>query len=281
MKKHQLEKLKERLDELNETISASEHRDNDPVSLAWTYDDPADQELAALVAACVAYGRVSLVRDAGRRIMAPLGTSPTQTLLSLDLLDLERAYEGYVYRMTKGEDVVDLLWGARSVIDEFGALEDGYKQSAAKTHIERASDFVQLIRGRRARKNLERGLKYLLTDPADGSTAKRLHLFFRWVGRGPDELDLGLWESLDARDLVMPLDTHTSRICRYIGLLERKSLDSKAAQEVSRNLSKLAPEDPLIYDFPICHLGISGGCIHKRSDEHCPKCPLDTICTLE
>lgn len=281
MKKHQIQKLKERLDDLNETISASEHRDNDPVSLAWSYDDPADQELAALVAACVAYGRVSLVRDAGKRIMTPLGAAPAQALLALDLTDLEQAYEGYVYRMTKGGDVVDLLWAARSVIDEFGSLEGGYTQSAAKTHIARASDFVQMLRGRRARRNLERGLKYLLTDPADGSTAKRLHLFFRWVGRGPDELDLGLWKSLDARELVMPLDTHTSRICRYIGLLTRKSTDSKAALEVSKNLLLLEPDDPLVYDFPICHLGISGGCVHKRSDEHCPKCPLDTICTLE
>ena len=194
--------------------------------------------------------------------------------------DLKRMYEGFVYRMTRGDDLVDVLWGARAMIEAHGSLEGGYLAMDGETHMERAAQWVETIRGGRVREEIKRGLVYFLTNPADGSTAKRLQLFFRWMGRGPDGIDLGCWESLDPSELIMPLDTHTSRICRYIGLLSRKTIDLRAAIEVSERLRVLDAEDPLRYDFPICHLGISGGCIHKRSEEHCPQCPLEPICTL-
>lgn len=272
--------LSRTLDELIEHVDPTEHRANDPVELVWSYDDPRDQELAALCAASVAYGRVALVRDAGRRIMEVLGDAPVEALLHLDLEDLEQAFEHYVYRMTRGADVVDLLWGARALYEEYGSLDAAYGAMEGDDHLTRASHFVQALRAGRARQEVTRGLKYLVSDPADGSASKRLHLFFRWVGRGPDAIDLGIWEHLDAADLIMPMDTHTSRICRYIGLCARKSVDGKAALEVTRNLRRLDADDPLRYDFAICHLGISGGCIHRRSEEHCPTCPLDTICAL-
>lgn len=272
--------LIDRLEALVEHVDAATHRQNDPVSLVWSYGDDADRELAALVAASVAYGRVALVRDAGRRIMEPLGPCPMETLLNLEAEELGLMYEDYVYRMTRGEDVVDMLWGIRGMVEKHGSLREGYLAQPGDTHLERASAWIEAIRAGRLREECERGLKYLLTNPGEGSTAKRMHLFFRWVGRGPDEIDPGLWEELDPADLIMPLDTHTSRLCRYLGLCTRKATDLKTAVEVTESLKKLDAADPLRFDFPLCHLGISGGCIHKRSEEHCPKCPLDGLCTL-
>ena len=275
-----IQRLRRRLDDLSEKIDAATHRKNDPVSLAWSYTHEADQELAALVAASVAYGRVALVRDAGKRIMAPLGPSPMETLLALEPGELSTIYEGYVYRMTRAEDVVDMLCGVRQMVANHGSLHDGYLSQDGETHLERASGFIRELREGRLRPDCERGLKYLLTDPGDGSTAKRMHLFFRWVARPKDAIDLGLWEDVSAADLIMPLDTHTSRLGRYLGLCSRKATDLKTAIEVTESLKRLDPDDPLRFDFPLCHLGISGGCIHKRSEEHCPSCPLEALCLL-
>lgn len=274
--------LKQTLEDLLEQIDWTAHRARDPVELVWRYEEDADRELAALCASAVAYGRVALVKDAGERIMAPLGESPALGLRALSLQDLRAAYDGYVYRMTRGEDVVDLLWGARALIEEHGSLAAAYAAQPGPGHLTRASHLVQALRAGRVREGVERGLKYLVSDPADGSACKRLHLFFRWMGRGPDAIDPGCWrEVLEASELIMPLDTHTSRICRYIGLTDRKSVDGKAAAQVTAALRELDPDDPLRYDFAICHLGISGGCIHRRSPDHCPDCPLDAICALE
>lgn len=273
--------LRERLDALVEVFDAREHRDNDPISLVWEYSDPADQELVALLASGVAYGRVALVRDAGRRAATPLGPAPASTLLGLSDDDLTDIYDGYVYRMTRGADVADLLAGCRDLIATHGSLHASYAAQSGSDHVERASNWVKAIRAGRIRPELERGLRYLLPDPGDGGACKRLHLFFRWVARGPDEIDLGIWPTPAANELLMPLDTHTARMCRYIGLSVRKTTNGIAAKEVADALRLLDPDDPLRFDFPLCHLGISGSCIHVRSDAHCPSCPLDPICTLE
>lgn len=266
-------------------------RDQDPVGIPWRYDRPADREVASLVTACLAYGQVELLRDAAKRALEPLGPTPAARLQSRGVP--AEAYDGFTYRMTKGPDLVDLLEAIRSALTEHGSLEAVYAGRVSTSgfsdddadptalHRQRASAFVRWLRSARRRAELARGFTYLLPDPADGSACKRLHLFFRWMVRGPDGVDMGLWDAADPSELLMPLDTHTSRLCRYIGLTDRKSVDGKMARIVTRRLRELDPQDPVKYDFALCHLGISEDCIHTRSEEHCPGCPIEAICTLD
>jgi uncharacterized protein (TIGR02757 family) len=257
------------------------HRENDPVELSWHYDRPADREVVALLSSCLAYGRVELLKQSIREVLAILGPHPAHTLRKFDRVAVADRLDGFVYRMTRASDVVDLLHGVSGALQRFGSLEDLYATSEAQSHLGRASAFVRFLREHRWRDEVARGFRYLLPDPADGSSCKRLHLFFRWVGRGCDGVDLGLWDAVSADELIMPLDTHTSRLCRYIGLTSRKTVDGKMAQQVTESLKLLDPDDPLRYDFALCHLGISQSCIHERSEEHCPTCPIETICQLE
>jgi uncharacterized protein (TIGR02757 family) len=278
------EKLKPVLEDLLQDCDYAARRAHDPVEFAWTYPDSLDREFVALLSSCLAYGRVSLLKKGVREVLDVLGARPSLALSELGLDALETRLGGFVYRMSKGADVVDLVAAITALQQEFGSIEQAYwardAERAAATHLERSSRLVRRLWAARVRPKLTRGFRYLLPDPADGSTCKRLHLFFRWMGRGPDGIDLGLWESLSPSELIMPLDTHTSRLCRYLGMTERKSTDLKAALEVTRSLALMDPEDPLKYDFALCHLGISGGCIHRRSEEHCPTCPIESMCTL-
>ncbi len=268
------------LDRLLEERDPTWERQNDPVELVWRYDRPEDREVVALIASSLAYGQVELLKDAIDRALAPLGAHPARRLRR-DPMAAADELDDFVYRMTRGPDLVDLFAAIGRNLAEFGSLEAVYDASDADDHLERASEFVGRLREARVRDDLQRGFRYLLPDPADGSACKRLHLFFRWVGRGPDGVDLGLWSAVDASELMMPLDTHTGRICRYIGLLDRKSIDGKAVRLVTDRLRELDAEDPVKYDFALCHLGISESCIHERSEEHCPSCPIEPICTLQ
>jgi len=251
----------------------------DPVGIVWSYDTDADREIAALIVSCLAYGQVDLVRRAAGDALARMGDSPRRFVEETPRSALPGPFEGFVYRMTRGADLADLVAGIAAMIAEHGSLAAGYAAQPGGHH-ERASAFVRKLRAGRLRVDCARGLRYLLVDPADGSAAKRLHLFFRWVARGPDDVDLGIWDEPEASELVMPLDTHTSRLCRYLGLTERKSADGKAARQVTESLRLLDPDDPLRFDFALAHLGISGRCIHRRSPEHCPNCPIERVCTL-
>ncbi|MFU8802767.1 MAG: TIGR02757 family protein [Bradymonadaceae bacterium] len=252
----------------------------DPVGFVWDYDDPADREVVALISSCLAYGRVDLLRNAIAQVLAPIGPSPATFLQESSREELSTLHSSFVYRMTRGPDIADLLAGIAKVLHDHGSLEAGYAHGYDDDHLHAASAFVRALRAGRLREELQRGFAYLLPDPAAGSACKRLHLFFRWVVRGPDEVDAGLWERPAPSELRMPLDTHTSRLCRYIGLTARKTADGRAVEEVTQALSRLDPDDPLRYDFALCHLGISGRCIHRRSPLHCPGCPIEHICTL-
>ena len=58
-------------------------------------------------------------------------------------------------------------------------------------------------------------------------------------------------------DLLIPLDIHVARISREMGLLNRSSNDFKAVLELTENLKKLDPNDPVKYDFAMFGYGVN------------------------
>ena len=85
----------------------------------------------------------------------------------------------------------------------------------------------------------------------------RLNMFLRWmVRKDMSGIDFGLWNTIPASSLMLPLDVHTGNVGRKLGLLTRKSNDWKAVQEISNSLRKFDPKDPIKYDFALFGLGV-------------------------
>jgi uncharacterized protein (TIGR02757 family) len=99
-----------------------------------------------------------------------------------------------------------------------------------------------------------------IASPAAGSAAKRLHLFLRWMVR-PNRrgVDLGIWSHLPKSALSCPLDVHSGRVARGIGLLQRKQNDALAVKELDQALRLIDPEDPARLDYALFGLGIEAG----------------------
>ena len=74
-------------------------------------------------------------------------------------------------------------------------------------------------------------------------------------GRKPP-VDLGIWDFMQPKDLLIPLDVHVARISREMGLLQRKSNDFKAVIELTERLREFCPEDPVKYDFAMFAFGV-------------------------
>jgi uncharacterized protein (TIGR02757 family) len=123
-----------------------------------------------------------------------------------------------------------------------------------------------------------RGLAHLFPDPARGGASKRQMLLLRWMVRGPDGLDFGLWKEVPSSALTIPLDTHIARVSRRIGLTQRRTLGWRTAKDITDSLKLLDPADPIKYDFALCHLGMSGACPPRLTVEHCRRCPLSAGC---
>ena len=261
------------------------HRDpavlmgGDPIELPHRYDDAQDIEVAALLCAALAYGRVDLFKPRLAALLAALGPSPAQTARNSTLVELQRLARGFSYRMTGPRDVAALLFGAGAMLREHGSLGNCFgKHFRAHGSLREAlGAFVDELLS--VVPSPSRRLKHLLPHPSRGSACKRMNLFLRWMVRGPDGVDFGLWrDEVPASALLVPLDTHVHRIGRFIGLTRRKDLSWKTAEDVTRKLRTLDACDPVRYDFALSHLGISGSCASRKDQRRCAGCPLKPVC---
>ncbi len=259
---------------------------SDPVEFPRRYRAQADVEIAALLASSLAYGRVDLFRPRIEQVLRGMGTSPGDFTASLTPARARKLLGGFVYRFNLGADVGALLFGARAMLRQHGTLEGAFvaQRRADESWPTTLSRFTHALRQRgdspalRAALGPPRALSHLLPHPVGTGASKRLNLFLRWLVRGPDAIDLGLWRRVSPAQLVIPLDTHVARISTWLGLTRRKTIDWKAAEDVTASLRQLDAGDPVRYDFALCHFGMSGACPVRPRAENCRRCPLRSVC---
>jgi hypothetical protein len=87
-----------------------------------------------------------------------------------------------------------------------------------------------------------------------------------------DGVDPGGWTSVPTRQLVVPLDTHTIRMGKCLRLTRRATPGWKMAAEITAALRVHDPDDPVRYDFALCHLSMMGACGFDtaRGSAQCP-----------
>jgi uncharacterized protein (TIGR02757 family) len=87
-----------------------------------------------------------------------------------------------------------------------------------------------------------------------------------------DAVDLGAWSRVPASKLVVPLDTHVIRLGKCLRLTARVTPGWKMAAEITDALRALSPDDPVRYDFSLCHIGMAGMCGYgtARGNWYCP-----------
>ncbi len=280
------ELIRPALDNLLAETDAAARMRGDPVELPHRYSDPRDVEVAALLSAALAYGRVDLFKPRLAALLDALGPAPAAVAMNSTPAELLRRARGFEYRMTDGRDVACLLVGAGAMLREHGTLgaafaahyrASGTLRGALGAFVDElcAPDFTAVT----GRARPTRRLKHLLPHPGRGSACKRLNLFLRWMIRGPDGVDFGLWRRhVPPSALVVPLDTHVHRIGRFIGLTRRNDLSWTTAEDVTSRLRALDAQDPVRYDFALSHLGISGTCASRKDARRCSGCALKPIC---
>ncbi len=264
---------------------------HDPIELPRRFADaPRDAEVVGLVAAALAYGRVSLFKPKLEAFTAGLGKRPARTLRAASPKKLLALAAPLDYRLTRPADAAAVLFAIARALDEWGSLEAAF---AAHDEEPEPEDTVAALGGLVAwlRETAlaapkliggaisSRRVKHLLPDPF-GGPCKRLHLWLRWMVRppGPGSVDLGLWSHPSPARLLMPLDTHIARVAERIGLTERKTFTLPVAREITAALRRLDPDDPVRFDFALCHLGASGLCPARPVEEACSGCSFRPIC---
>ncbi|HJV47759.1 MAG TPA: TIGR02757 family protein [Geothrix sp.] len=271
--------LKTRLDGLCARYDTAEALEKDPFCVILAYESPMDREVAAFVAAHLAYGRVDPMIRAVRAALAPMGAYPAAWLRERSVVaarrELSRALKDWAWRFHTAADLVAWLLAWKQLDAESGqGLESHLLPRAGEGPDDALSRLVQ-----RLRRELPAsyGSRFSLPDPLEGAACKRWRMFLRWMVR-TGWPDLGLWTRYPIDQLIIPLDTHVARVSRFIGLSRRTTPDGKMAREITESLRRLDLADPLRYDFALSHLGILGDCPGVRKRSTCAACPLYSVC---
>jgi uncharacterized protein (TIGR02757 family) len=259
-----LAEIKDALDKLYDKYNHRRLIKPDPLQFVYQYSEPADMEIAAFLAAGLAYGRVQQIERSLRCLLGYMGESPFEFVRDFDRQKRARLRD-FKHRFTAGDDISDLLELLRDVFDEFGSVENFFAQGygiSDKNIIPALSMFCDSLCARYVKTHggeLSRGLKYLLANPNRGSACKRLNLFLRWMVRD-DDVDTGLWRSVKGAKLIVPVDVHMSRLCKILGLYDRKTASLSAAVEITESFAEIEPSDPVKYDFALSRIGILENC---------------------
>ncbi len=277
----QPEKLKVVLDKLYDKYNRHELIRPDPLLFVYEYSKPADMEMAGFLAACLAYGRVGQIENSLRNLFGRMGQSPFEFVLNFKHRD-RAGLKNFKHRFTAGDDISDLLELLKKALSRYGSIQELFVQGYNpddKNIIPALAGFCDSLLAMYAKAHngrITNGLSFLLPKPSAGSACKRLNLFLRWMVRD-DDIDAGLWKSVDKAKLIVPLDIHMGRLCRILKLYDQKSPSLTAAVKVTESFAKIQPDDPVKYDFALSRIGIRDNCTtHYRN--FCQLCELYGFC---
>jgi uncharacterized protein (TIGR02757 family) len=256
----------------------------DAIQFPRRYTDPLDREIVALLAASLAYGRVTLFGPWIDRLLGWLGVSPRAFVERFDPARDAALFAPFHYRFTRGVDLAAAILAVQRLIGRHGSLRRtflaGY--SATDPDVRPALEaFATAILAQDFRPvglpAPTRGLRHLFPRPADGGACKRWNLYLRWMVRR-EYPDFGDWPEVSPAKLVIPLDTHVANMAHAIRLTRLRSRTWRMASDVTVTLRRLDADDPVKYDFALCHTRMRGDCLDRRDARVCPGCGLRPVC---
>lgn len=266
---------------------SGQHLANDPLMFCHRYPEPADCEIAAVVASSFAYGSIAIILRTLEAIFSKVGPSPRTYVECFDPEEGARTFSNFKHRFNNSRDLCALFWGMRQMVEQAGSIQSFFLRGHTSEDCDvgnslnhystavLALDYSSVFGTHTI--PADSFFPFLFPAPASGSACKRLCMMLRWMVRPSDGIDLGLWDKVSPAQLIIPVDTHISRICRYLGMTGRKAADWRMAQEITAALRMYSPTDPVKYDFSLAHLGISDGCDGKDLSR-CLLCQLSGIC---
>lgn len=231
----------------------------DPLEFLHLFSDERKIELVGFISSVFAYGNVKQIINTLNKLMAAGDNKPYEFLLNSTPAQIKKKLSGIKHRFYTEEDVYKFFLTLRLVYKDHCSLENVFMQfySPSDENLKNSvSEFSKYFLKKAGTKTSSKpGFKFMLPLPEKGSACKRMNLFLRWMVR-KDELDFGIWKDIPSSKLIIPVDTHVAKICKKLKLTTLKNVSWKMAEEITENLRKYDPDDPVKYDFAICHIGM-------------------------
>lgn len=246
--------LKAFLDEKAEYYNQPAFIESDPVSIPHLFSKKQDIEISGFFAAVFAWGQRKTIINKSRELLGMMDNAPCDFILNHSDKEL-KAIENFKHRTFNATDALYFIHFLKYYYSENESLEDLFLVHDKNDPVENGlikfheSFFSLPDAPRRTRKHIP--------SPNRKSTCKRLNMYLRWMVRKDQAgVDFGIWSKIKMKDLICPIDVHVDRVARRLSLIRRKQTDWLTAVELTENLKKLDPEDPVKYDYALFGLGV-------------------------
>lgn len=249
-----MKKLKVLLDELVKKYETSDFIKNDPIQFPHRYTNKQDIEISGLIASALAYGKREMFIKKLEYIHSILGDSPHDFCMNFNKQKCAEYFSNFRYRFNCGEDIIFLLEKLNRIYKNHCSLDDVLLNNLQSESIS-AKQATKLLSELLCSQINSKSYCYLFPNPLANSACKRLNLFLKWMVR-KSPVDLGIWQSIKAKDLIIPLDVHVAKVSRNLGLTTRKANDWQTAEEITARLREFDADDPVKYDYALFDIGI-------------------------
>ena len=242
---------------LEEKYNHYNHTDfiaTDPIQIPHLFSQPGDIEIAAFLVSSIAWGLRKTIINNAKKLLYFMDNQPYDFVMNAGENDTG-ILEKFVHRTFNGEDCLYFIHSLKNIYRKHGGLKKIFEEKINQT-----GDIKETIIYFRniffEHPHLKRTQRHI-PNVEKGSAAKRLNMFLRWmVRKDKNNVDFGLWDKISASKLYIPLDIHSGRVARGLGLLNRKQNDWKSVEELTENLREFDPEDPAKYDYALFGLGV-------------------------
>ena len=245
--------LKSFLDAEAARINSPAFISDDPVQFPRRFEDPRDIEIVSLLSATIAWGNRRMICRNCEKMLALMDYAPLQYVMDEGYEDLP---DMNIHRTFFAENFRNYLRGLHRVYSRHGSLQD-FARSAGIQHSELPSwALVEALSQELSEANGGRCDSRCLPGNLDNTALKRINMALRWLVRDDGIVDMGIWDVISPSQLYIPLDVHVGNVSRSLGLLTRRSNDRRAVVELTGELRRLRPDDPVIYDYALFGIGI-------------------------
>lgn len=214
----------------------------DPIQIPHKFSRKEDIEVSAFLTSVLAFGKREIIIKKSEDFIKRMNNEPYKYLMNEDYSSMK----GFVHRTINDSDFIYYLQSLNQIYKN-GGLEKLFSNDIEKSLKDFWKIFFSLPHEKRAERHI--------SNIENGSAAKRLNFFLRWMIR-KDNVDFGIWKNIDKSNLFIPLDVHVGNISRELGLIKRKQNDWKSVVEITSHLKKMCPEDPIKYDLALFSLDL-------------------------
>lgn len=245
-----IEELKEILESLYLKYSSMEYFENDPIVIPKAFTNKKDIEIIGFLVATIAWGNRKQIIKNGKLLCKLLDYSPYDFVKNATKKEIERF--NFYYRTLNIEDSRNIIFLLKNFLSSYSSIGNFFVSHYKKNKNFKKSiiEFRNTVLG-----DFEGRTTKHFPNISKNSAAKRWNMFFRWMVRKDKfNIDFGIWD-IPCSVLYCPLDLHSAKTSRDLGLLSRKQNDWKAVEELTNNLKLLSAEDPIKYDIALYGYG--------------------------